>query len=114
MKGDPVSIVAQNINYYMGGVKDIWRKAGSALGLEVVEGKKIAKSETRTLSLMLENAQQNYNDQKLEFFCYSSPLKVGLEKIATGQADKVYHGKGPILIEFKPTPERVRLLIYIY
>jgi hypothetical protein len=91
----------------MGGVKDIWRKSGSALGVEVLEGKKIAMEKTKTLSLMLENAVQSFNDQKLEFFSYSSGLKIGFEKIATGQADKIYHGNGPILIQFKETPEKV-------
>jgi hypothetical protein len=94
----------------MGGVKDIWRKSGAALGVEVLEGNKIAAPETKTLSLMLENAIQSYNDQKLEFFSYSSAIKVGFEKIATGQADKIYHGKGPILLQFKDTPEKVILI----
>ena len=111
LKGDPVSIVAQNINFYMGGVKDIWSKSGKSLGVHVVEGNKISHVETNTLSLMLQNAKQSYNDQKLEFFSYATPLKVGFEKIFTGQADKIYHGKGPIYLQFKETPERVSIII---
>jgi hypothetical protein len=98
----------------MGGTKDIWRKSKS-IGLEVVDGvsRKASKQETKTLELLLEQSKQCYNDQKLEFFSYSSGLKVGFEKIATGQADKIYHGPGPIQIQFKDTPERVRITKYI-
>ena len=48
--------------------------------------------------------QQSFNDQKLEFFTYDSGLTVGMEKVVTGLADKVYSGEGPILISFKETP----------
>lgn len=108
LKGDPVSLVCQNINYYMGGTKDIWRKSKS-IGLEVVDAvsRKASREETKTLELLLEQSKQCYTDQKLEFFSYSSGLKIGFEKVATGQADKIYHGPGPIQIQFKDTPERV-------
>jgi hypothetical protein len=93
----------------MGGTKDIWRKSGKNVGIEVVDGltRKLSKVDTESLGKRLTISEQNYNDQKLEFFTYSSGFKLGFEKIFTGRADKVYHGPGPILIKFKDTPERV-------
>lgn len=91
----------------MGGTKDIWRKSGRSIGIEVLEGEKIIKAETKNLENLLKDVEQSFNDQKLEFFTYSSGLKIGFEKISTGQADKVYHGPGPIVVKFKDTPERV-------
>ena len=34
LKGDPVAIICQNINNYMGGVEDIWKKSKDQLGIE--------------------------------------------------------------------------------
>ena len=95
----------------MGGTKDIWMKSGRSIGLEVMEGDKKNKGETKTIELLLENTTQSYSDQKLEFFVYSSGMKVGFEKINTGHADKIYHGPGPIHLEFHDTPERVNIYI---
>jgi len=95
LKGDPVSLICQNINFYMGGTKDIWRKS-SSIGLESND------------KFMIDvNKVQDYNDQKLEFFTYSSGIKIGFEKIITGQADKIHQGTGPFIIKFKPTPIKV-------
>ena len=102
-----MSLVCQNINFYMGGTKNIWEKSGKNLGIEVLNGDKIIKEENKVLSDYLHESKQSYNDQKLEFFRYSSGLKLGFAKIAPGQADKLYHGPGPILIKFKETPEKV-------
>jgi hypothetical protein len=91
----------------MAGVKNIWEKSGKNLGIEVVNGDKVVKEENKFLSDFMHESRQSYNDQKLEFFSYSSGLKLGFEKFSTGQADKLYHGPGPILIKFKETPEKV-------
>ena len=100
----------------MGGTKDIWRKSGKSIGLKVVEGdnRKISKIDTNYIENKLSNSEQRLNDQKLEFFTYSSGFKLGFEKLFTGRADKVYHGPGPILIKFKDTPERVSILKNIF
>lgn len=37
LKGNPVSLVCQNINFYMGGTEDIWKKSGEKLGIEIKE-----------------------------------------------------------------------------
>jgi len=33
LKGDPVSLICQNINFYMGGTHDIWKKSQKKTGL---------------------------------------------------------------------------------
>lgn len=98
----------------MGGSKDIWKHSGKSIGIEVVEGDKVMKEDTKQISDNLKNMEQRYDDQKLEFFSYSSGLKVGWEKISSGQADKIYHGDGPILIQFKETPERVKFNLFSF
>ena len=96
----------------MGGTKDIWRKSGKNIGLRVVEGEKrnLSRKETFKIQKKLSISEQSMNDQKLEFFTYSSGFKLGCEKLFTGRADKVYHGPGPILIKFKDTPEKVNFI----
>ena len=105
LKGDPVCIVFQNINFYLGGTANIWEKSGSQLGLELVSvdkrKKQVKIKNEESINKKLNSVQQCLNDQKLEVFSYSSGLKVGLEKISTGQADKIHHGKGPYVVEFK-------------
>jgi hypothetical protein len=75
------------------------------MGLQYFDGNKEDLLRQQMDSVL--TAEQMYNDGKLEFFTYSSGLKIGFEKIATGQADKVHHGSGPFVIKFKPTPEKV-------
>jgi hypothetical protein len=79
LKGDPVSIVCQNIHCYLGGMRDIWKKWGSQLGIEYFEKnnnkEKLLKKQTENII----TAEQSYNnDEKLEFFIYFSGL--GLRK----------------------------------
>jgi hypothetical protein len=106
LKGDPVSIVCQNIYYYMGGTRDIWKKSGGQLGLEFYDRQNNEDVLRQQMDSVL-TAEQRYNDGKLEFFTYSSGLKIGFEKIATGQADKIHQGSGPFILKFKPTPDKV-------
>lgn len=113
LKGSPVCLVGQNINFYMGGSKDIWKKSGTQVGIEVRdENNKLDQAMSKNFSNDLIANEQSYNDKKLEFFTYSSGLKLGLEKVFNGLADKVYQGLGPMLIKFKETPERV--ISYIF
>jgi len=53
---------------------------------------------------MFSNSEQKVNDKKLEFLTYKSGFVMGLEKIVPGNADRIYHGEGPIIINFKETP----------
>ena len=92
----------------MGGVSDIWKKSGSKIGIEVINFEnKYLIDDNKNLEQKLINIEQKFNDMKLEFFTFSHTLSAGIEKIAPGQAQKVYHGPGPIIINFKDTPERV-------
>lgn len=125
LKGDPVSLICQNINYYMGGTSDIWKKSGKNFGVEIVKSdgvNNIVKDKSksskehsneevfqrerrRTIEKIGIEKSQSFNDRQLEFFSYSSGITLGMEKIFTGLADKIYHGPGPIMIEFKNTPK---------
>lgn len=58
------------------------------------------------LKEVFKNAEQRLNDQKLELFTYSSTWKLGCFKVTSIDADKVYHGKGPMIIKFKETPTK--------
>ncbi len=57
---------------------------------------------------MFANSEQKLNDKKLEFLTYSSGLSLALEKIITGHGDRIYHGGGPIILNFKETPVLVK------
>ena len=56
------------------------------------------------------NSEQKLNDQKLEFFTYDSTWKLGSLKGTSRDVEKVYHGEGPMIINFKDTPSLVRKL----
>jgi hypothetical protein len=102
----------------MGGVKEIWRKSKSNIGLDLMnmnnknkkEDKDKALKFRKSMTSNLEKAEQQYNDQKLELFTYASGLKQGMEKVARGLADKICQGQGPYLVKFKDTPEKVIIL----
>lgn len=98
-KGKPISIVCQNINFYMGGSSNIWRKSGLNLGLKLKKD-----NEEHVKKSIGAFDSQSYNDRKLEFFTYTSGLSLAMEKVFTGQANKLYHGEGPFMIIFKETP----------
>ena len=50
------------------------------------------------------NQEQKLDDHKLEIFSFDSGLQTGFEKVFGGLAKKLYHGGGPIILKFKPTP----------
>ena len=100
MKGNPVNLICQNINFYMGGTKDIWKKSESNVALDKDNASYLRK---------VKSWNQSFNDGKLEFFSYSSGFDLGLEKIKTGNANKVHQGKGPFLITFKDMSHIVKI-----
>jgi len=109
LKGDPVTLICQNINHYMGGVSDIWKKSGDQLGIELYN----ANMNPETINLKekdlkekemfqdLIRAEQHFGDGKIEFFSFDSGIHLGFEKLFSGFANKVYQGTGPILLKFK-------------
>ena len=104
IKGDPCSIIFQNIAMYMSGTKDIWGKAKNKTSLkvldDVIEDKK--KYENKIKTMDYEN--QKLDDKKLEVFTFESGFQTGLEKVSGGHANKLYHGRGPMEIKFFETP----------
>jgi hypothetical protein len=91
----------------MGGTGDIWRKSGQNLGLEIDSNQQLInsnldlKKEADVEFRKILEGEQRFDDGKLEFLTYQKEILIGLEKISSGNAEKVYHGKGPIIIKFK-------------
>ena len=67
LNGDPISIVCQNINYYLGGSKDIWKNSGTNIGVTHLD----TNSEEEKNNLVEKaSSEQKFDDKKLEFFTY--------------------------------------------
>jgi hypothetical protein len=117
LKGDPISIVGQNINLFHS--KDVWRNSFNS-GIELTPQKGNLVSENVNLltqdikKIKSEqcgiNAEQKMNDKKLEFFTYDSHWNLAFDKFDTNKANKIYHGPTPIIIKFKETPKYVNLI----
>ena len=110
LKGNPVNIICQNIDFYMGGTQNIWDKT-SHIGITQEEATKAQYKEYK--KQVIEHFQkQAFDDKKIEFFTYEHGIELGLERVARGQAQRVYQGPGPVFLEFKKNPnetERVAL-----
>ena len=103
LKGNPVNIICQNIDFYMGGTQNIWDKT-THLGITQEEATKKQYSEYK--KQVLEHFQkQAFDDKKIEFFTYEHGIQLGLERVARGQAKRVYQGFGPVYLEFKKHPD---------
>ena len=94
------SFVCQNIISYMGGAKNIWKKASTKSENEN-DSMKILKT-TETIEKILKEPQ-SMSDKKLEIFTFESGMRFALEKVIGGFAKRFYHGEGPIFIKFKNT-----------
>lgn len=102
LKGDPIDLVCQNINFYFGGTRNIWEKS-EHLGLKMIDVKD--EDMRRYKQEIFENFdQQRFDDKKIEIFTYSSGVSMALENVSPGQASKIYQGKGPAIITFKKHP----------
>ena len=65
------------------------------------------------LKEVFKNSEQRFDDKKLEFFTFDSDWNFTNAKMA----NKLYHGNGPFIINFKETPLKVYLNflnIYIF
>jgi diacylglycerol kinase (ATP) len=102
LKGNPVNIICQNIDFYMGGTQNIWDKS-SHIGITQEDATKNQYKEYR--KGVLESFQkQAFDDKKIEFFTYEHGIELGLERVARGMAKRVYQGAGPVFLEFKKNP----------
>ena len=103
IKGNPVCIICQNIDFYMGGTRNIWDKT-SHLGIQQEEATKEAYREYKRQ--VYENYQkQAFDDKQIEFFTFERGIEIGLERFARGLAKRVYQGPGPVFLEFKKDPD---------
>ena len=103
LKGNPVSLVCQNIDFYMGGTRDIWGKT-SHLGIHQEEASKEDYQEYKRQ--VVDNfKKQAFDDKQIEFFTFENGIEFGLERVARGLAKRVYQGPGPVYLEFKKAPD---------
>ena len=103
LKGNPVSLVCQNIDFYMGGTRDIWGKT-SHLGIHQEEASKADYQEYKRQ--VVDNfKKQAFDDKQIEFFTFENGIEFGLERVARGLAKRVYQGPGPVYLEFKKDPD---------
>ena len=103
LKGNPVSLVCQNIDFYMGGTRDIWGKT-SHLGIHQEESSKADYQEYKRQ--VVDNfKKQAFDDKQIEFFTFENGIEFGLERVARGLAKRVYQGPGPVYLEFKKDPD---------
>ena len=110
LKGNPVSLICQNIDFYMGGTHNIWENT-SHIGIQKEE---LTKDEYREYKKQVIDNWKNqaFDDKKIEFFTFDNGLEMVLEKAVSGLAKRVYQGTGPVLLEFKKEPnetERIAL-----
>jgi diacylglycerol kinase (ATP) len=86
------NLLALNINSFMGGVTDIWKKA----------------KENESIRLKNNPTEPSHSDGKLEFVSFSDSGKIGLEKtlgnLDVGFAERIIQGEGPFYIKFREYP----------
>ncbi len=75
LEGDPVSLVATNINSYMGGRVNLW-ESGSAKPLGLIDG----VGTPITYEEMQIAEMSGHDDGKLEFHIFSSTISMSLGK----------------------------------
>lgn len=103
LKGNPVNIICQNIDFYMGGTQNIWDKS-SHIGIKQEEATKSEYKEYKK-EVLKHFQKQAFDDKKIEFFTYEHGIELGLERVARGMAKRVYQGTGPVHLEFKKNPD---------
>ena len=90
LKGNPVNIICQNIDFYMGGTQNIWDKS-SNIGLEKEDSTKKELKDYKK-EVLEHFKKQAFDDKKIEFFTYEHGIELGLERVARGIAKRVYQG----------------------
>ena len=103
LKDNPVDMICQNINFYMGGTRNIWGNSSHiAIKIADLQGDEYKKYKKEILKQY--NSEQKYDDKIIEFFTYGSGIKLALERFNGGYAQKLYQGKGPFIFKFKSEP----------
>lgn len=92
----PINLIALNIPSYMGGVADMWNRAGHEAPIKSPEGK-----------IKLTDKQE-MGDGILEFLSFTGNLRFGIfERLLRGGGKRIAQGGGPFLITFKQSPDPV-------
>ena len=99
LKGNPVVIVGQNINYYMGGTEHIWESTNQ-IGIQPC-GLKRGEKKLFESNLLKSFKHQLSDDRKIEFITYDHGMDMGLDRVSRGNAKKIHQGKGPFIFTFK-------------
>jgi hypothetical protein len=112
LKGNPVSLVGQNINIFKKS-ENLWKQIGDKFGLESYDDKmkennykkdQINKiKEDNFFKEIFKNCKQKINDKKLEFFSFDNDWNFS----NANSANKLYQGTGPFVINFRDTPVKV-------
>ena len=99
LKGNPVVIVGQNIDYYMGGTENIWGNT-EQIGIQHCG---LKRKEKKIFENKIANSfnKQSSNDKKIEFITYNHGMDMGLDRVTGGNANKIYQGFGPFSFTFK-------------
>ena len=108
-------MICQNINFYMGGTRNIWGNSSHiAIKIADLQGDEYKKYKKEILKQY--NSEQKYDDKIIEFFTYGSGLKLAMERFTSGFAQKLYQGKGPFILKFKsePNDEETEYLNKVY
>ena len=100
LKGNPVVIVCQNINFYMGGTEHIWGNTNQ-IGIQACGLKRAEKKQFELDLLQKLNKDQLSDDRKIEFITYNHGMDMGLDRVARGNAKKIHQGSGPFVFTFK-------------
>ena len=106
LRGNPVNIICQNIDFYMGGTRNIWDKSAH-IGIKQEEASKSEYKEYKK-EVLKHFQKQAFDDKKIEFFTYEHGIELGLERVARGMAKRVYQGPGPVYLEFKKNPDQTQ------
>ena len=99
LKGNPVVIVCQNIDFYMGGAENIWGNS-QQVGTQIC-GLKRKERKLYEQKIASSFHKQSSNDREIEFITYNHGMDMGLERITKGNANKVCQGSGPYFFTFK-------------
>ena len=104
LRGNPIVIVCQNIDFYLGGLENIWKNS-KKIGIQVIGLKKKEKKEFEE-KIMKTFDKQSCSDKKVEFFTYDHLMDMGLDKLFGIRAKKVHQGSGPFYFTFKKNPSK--------
>ena len=99
LKGSPVVLVCQNIEYYMGGTENIWGMSDQ-IGIQTCG---LKRKERKIYENKIANSfhKQSSDDRQIEFITYNHGMDMGLDRVAGGKARKIHQGLGPFFITFK-------------